>query len=157
MVRVCVQRSHPCCLYPGALYMLKWKNEDPDFPSDCNQHIYSPSGISAGRGRLSSPASLVLVQSSSLPPPPCPAPGTSWSEQALVLTRLLNPGYGDINTRKAPRSHLQITLLSQNDPAEIKPLRRMFRSLKWSKSQQCARVCARACCHQASLIIKCSI
>lgn len=38
-----------------------------------------------------------------------------------------------------------------NDPTEIKPMRRMFRSSKWSKSQQCVCVCVCACMLPSSL------
>lgn len=79
---------------------------------------------------------------------PRPAPGTSWSEQAPVLAPLLKPGHGDINTCaaecEAPRPPSVNYIALTNDPSEIKPLRRMFSSSEWSKSQQQQRVRARA-------------
>lgn len=71
---------------------------------------------------------------------PRPAPGTSWSEQAPALAPLLKPGDGDMDTSvlecEAPRPpSVNYTALT-NGPSEIKPLRRMFSSSEWSKSQQ---------------------
>lgn len=93
------------------------------------------------------PASLDRLSSALAPRP---APGTSWSEQAPVLSPLLKPGHGDMNTSvagcEAPRPPSVNYIALTNDPSEIKPLRRLFSSSEWSKSQQQrVRACVRAC------------
>lgn len=107
----------------------------PVSPSHHKQRRCPPGDIRAGRGPpacLSGPAQFSSC--------PRPAPGTSWSEQAPVLAPLLEPGHGDMNTSaagcEAPRPPSGNYIALTNDPSEIKPLRRMFSSSEWSKSQQ---------------------
>lgn len=81
--------------------------------------IYTSSSSSAGWCRLSPPLgeSPWTGQSGSCP---IQHPGTSWSEQALIIPRLLDLETETFNMAaaetKAPRPCLQITLLSQAIP-----------------------------------------
>lgn len=81
--------------------------------------IYTSSSSSAGWGRLSPPLgeSPWTGQSGSFP---VQHPGTSWSEQALIIPCLLDLETETFNMAaaetKAPQPCLQITLLSQTIP-----------------------------------------